>query len=731
MPELLWNSAVSAVYSKSFRPLTSFLRSASEGKDNDEANSKTYTTYRGTMRRIFGLNRPSFLSTIQANNGLSQTVAVLQGRSTSGPPGLGNWDNSCYQNSVIQGLASLPSFSDFLQSSNLAQAAGSTQAALVSIISKLNDPGNAGSMLWIPVELKNMSSWQQQDAQEYFSKILDAVEKEAASFERHDPIFRGLSSLSKPSLQPIGSSSTSEESRKYPIEEKLALDSSSNIGHLSEEVQSAIMRNPLEGLLAQRVGCLQCGHVEGLSLIPFNCLTVPLGKQWMYDVRTCLDEYTALETINDVECVRCTLLERKLKLESLLNQIIETNRDRLQSPAPIVTEALRVSVEEQLQVVNEVLNDNDYSDNMVFKRCQIPTRSKISTAKSRQAVIARAPKSLVIHINRSVFDESTGFLSKNFAAVRFPLRFSFASWCLGSSSATNGDGSDIEHWNTDPARSLLPNDEADDDTAREEIYKLCAVLTHHGRHENGHYICYRKYRTRQKTSSEEEGDSEESWWRFSDEDVSRVSEEDVLSQDGAFMLFYEKAEMFRIDPRDNEQTSGAADSKENLATEMEIQTEQPTMDNDATAMLKDDEGDIMRSRSSVPAGSTLALPSIGAEEEVPGTTTGKLDYKSTATEVQSMTDTNSALDCSLENASNSSIVTAVADNLANSTFTNMDEPIDLDPQLLYVQPQRDNAQKENHNYASAMRTATPRNSRGSMSRSKTGIEQVSSMVISH
>ncbi|KAI4214134.1 MAG: hypothetical protein LQ351_003219 [Letrouitia transgressa] len=678
------------------------------------------------MRRIFGPNQYTSLSPIQVTKSLSQTVVGLQARSVSGPPGLGNWDNSCYQNSIIQGLASLPSFSDFLQSSSLAQAAGSTNAALLGIIGKLNDPGNAGSMLWIPTELKNMSSWQQQDAQEYFSKILDVVEKEAVSFERHDPVFRGLSSLSKRSLQPIKSSPTYEESKEHPKEEKLALDFSRDISHLSKELPPAMMRNPLEGLLAQRVGCLQCGHVEGLSLIPFNCLTVPLGKQWMYDVRTCLDDYTALETINDVECVRCTLLERRLKLKLLLSQIIETNSDELQSPAPIVTEALRLSVEEQLQVVNEVLNDDDYTDNMIFKKCQIPTRGKISTAKSRQAVIARAPKSLVIHINRSIFDESTGFLSKNFAAVRFPLRLNLASWCLGSSSATDGDGSDIQHWNTDPATSLLPNDEVDDETASEEFYELCAVLTHHGRHENGHYICYRKYRTRSETSSAEEDEFEESWWRFSDEDVSRVSEEDILSQDGAFMLFYEKAEISRTD-----HLLKATTLKEELASGSEIQTEQPAMDDDAKTTPKTDEGSIERSCSSVAVEPTVTLRSVDSEEEAPSTATGKLDCKSSTTEVQSTTDINSALEGSFGNARTPTLVTAVADSLANSTFTNLDEPVNLDPQLLYIQPQRDSAQKEKHNYTSAMRTATPRNSRGSMSRSKAGMEQVSSMVTSH
>ena len=62
-------------------------------------------------------------------------------------------------------------------------------------------------------------------------------------------------------------------------------------------------------------------------------------------------------------------------------------------------------------------------------------------------------------------------------------------------------------------------------------YTLQAVITHYGRHENGHYICYRKT------------PGSDQWWRISDEDVWKVSEAEVKAQGGVFMLFYELAVM--------------------------------------------------------------------------------------------------------------------------------------------------------------------------------------------
>lgn len=550
MSELLWNSAVYATPAKAISTLEHALLPSTSDELGDDAGPPESTTHAQkseTMKKLLGLDGTGMLSKVQRAGKIPAVSSLLKSASNNSPPGLGNWDNSCYQNSVIQGLASLPSFAAFLNRSSPDITSGSTKAALGDIIKKLKHKSSLGTMFWTPAQLKSMSSWQQQDAQEYFSKLMDEVEKETARNNVGKNTHNGLASIRELLVDRTeGSSDILQETEK---KHSLSSELLSNMSKLPRELQSIIAKNPFEGLLAQRVGCLKCGFVEGLSLIPFNCLTLPLGKHFFYDVRSCLDEYTALEPINGVDCAKCTLLQNKLQLEKLQSQFLdETGRD-LESSAPLVTEALKASVEERLGTVNDALENKDFSDNTILKKCQISQKSKVTSTKTRQAVIARTPKSLAIHINRSVFDEMTGMLSKNHAQVRFPMRFSLASWCLGGRPGKDGDGDIIENWNTIPSESMLEGDVTSDGTSDSEVYELRAALTHYGRHENGHYICYRRHETSTTTDNNDLQAKSESWWRFSDEDVSPVSEDNVLAQGGVFMLFYEKVDEPPIVPK--------------------------------------------------------------------------------------------------------------------------------------------------------------------------------------
>jgi ubiquitin carboxyl-terminal hydrolase 1 len=195
-----------------------------------------------------------------------------------------------------------------------------------------------------------------------------------------------------------------------------------------------------------------------------------------------------------------------------------------------------------LKVIQEALDEEDFSEATLSSKCHIPARNRVSSTKSRQAVIARAPKSLVIHMNRSVFDERTGVLRKNYADVRFPKILDLDEWCLGTRPANEA----VENWGIDPAESMIPRP----GTSLEALnrrYELRAVITHYGRHENGHYICYRKYSVESFPAPVPEAvvaadgskRKSERWFRLSDEDVRMVSESNVLSQGGVFMLFYE------------------------------------------------------------------------------------------------------------------------------------------------------------------------------------------------
>jgi ubiquitin carboxyl-terminal hydrolase 1 len=350
-----------------------------------------------------------------------------------------------------------------------------------------------------------MSSWQQQDAQEYYSKILDEIDKEIAGLTKIQAVTKSF----RPEL--MLSQFGQQRSTLRTV----------------ENTPTSGLRNPLEGLLAQRVGCTQCGYSEGLSMIPFNCLTVPLGKAFSYDVSDCLNEYTKLETIPGVECGKCTLLKTQRLLKLLLEKSESSQQD----------DTKRNTIAARHQAVTEALEDDDYEERTLTQKCHLPRQSRMNTNKSRQAVIARPPQSLVVHVNRSLFDERTGDLKKNYAEVHFPKSLDLGPWCLGS--VGNTTDKDCEEWLLNPTESMIAGTETQS-KLRGPLYELRAVITHYGRHENGHYICYRKHPFIE--DSKDGSSVKEQWWRLSDDDVSKVTEDDVLSQSGVFMLFYDCVE---------------------------------------------------------------------------------------------------------------------------------------------------------------------------------------------
>lgn len=504
---------------------------------------------------------------------LSKTFSGPRGKSDQ-PAGLGNWDNSCFQNSILQGLASLKHLPRYLSGANgsgqpPAVDKTTTAGTLWSFIAELNDTSNNGKTLYTPSVLKNMSTIQQQDAQEYFSRLVDQIDKD-------------IEKAAKAACRQAGFETDLNK------DDTAASQHSDDSGYQSLPMPSmagselVTLRNPLEGLSAQRVACMSCGYSEGLSMIPFNCLTlnfeVGIGH---YDLFELLDNLVRLEPIQGVECVKCTLLEYRKGLQRLSKTV----------PAAAT----------RLHAIEEVLEDEEFDDK-ILKKLKIPDSQKVSSTKTKQVVIGRPPPSLVMHMNRSVFDPSTFSSYKNLAAVEFPKTLDLGPWCIGSAEgksaasaavATKPQGGDFtetacdeERWLLDARASMVAGD-AHPSKISGPIYELRAVVTHYGRHENGHYVCYKRGNTGlddiDKADDEaedldpppnlvgdntpdevdaanddgsaaeeanppteemgEQGPSDEDpsskWWRLSDETVYEVKEEQVLQQGGVFMLFYD------------------------------------------------------------------------------------------------------------------------------------------------------------------------------------------------
>ncbi|KAI0490608.1 hypothetical protein F4859DRAFT_458541 [Xylaria cf. heliscus] len=523
--------------------------------------SSSYATKNDLLRRILSMDSPKGIikAVAHARKSISSLSNIKPKQTTHQPPGLGNYDNSCFQNSILQSLSSLKPLPAYLASAlEDAEALSddrdsSSVATLRDLLSKLTDSQNNGVTLWTPKRLKSLDTWQQQDAQEYYSKILDEIDKEVTKV--------AVSQSRSPGLEATGIRDDTVESQHS---DDSGYQSLSTLGKPTSEARTT--KNPLEGLIAQRVACVQCGYSVGLSMIPFNCITLNLGvDQGAHDLYERLDSYTTLESIQGVECAKCTLL----KIQRLWNIVLARNREDGQTEEDLREPLAR------LRAVEEALEEDAFEEETLQNKCKIPKQHRVSSTKTKQMVIGRPPSSLAIHINRSVFDENTGQMFKNLAAVRFPSTLDLGPWCLGSAGPHNSTGGDAgctqtaqdveERWSSDPKSSMVSGD-LNPSKISGPIYELRAVITHQGRHENGHYVCYRKHpgqtvtdedNANEKNMSQiddqdkydpegeldsegpDDTDKNSKWWRFSDETVWEVDEESVLAQGGVFMLFYD------------------------------------------------------------------------------------------------------------------------------------------------------------------------------------------------
>lgn len=567
--QLMWDALVSVIPARLLYAIDRLVNPPLFPIPMLKTQSSTHAAKSDVLRRILRVDRAGgFMSSVSqaGRKGFgSLTQAALGGKAAAErPPGLGNYDNSCYQNSILQGLASLRTLPSYLDTPSLARGSdlppARTTDALRKLLAELGGSSSNGKTLWTPAVLKNMDTWQQQDAQEYYSKLLDEVGKEMAKVARV-----------------LGASTGFE--RDWARDEASDSQHSGDSGYQSASSPPRALpdillaRNPLDGLIAQRVACVACGHCEGLTMIPFNCLTLNLGNLPEHDLYERLDYYTRVEPIQGVECPKCTLLCMLKGLKTLAERT---------GGFPELNDRLRL--------LKEVLEEDAYDFETLSKKCNIPKNQRVSSTKTKQTVIARAPQSLVFHMNRSLFDERTGASLKNSVPVRFPMLLDFGPWCLGSAadqSKTNDAGGTAaanyyEHWSLDPESSMVAASRLPCKISG-PIYELRAVVTHYGRHENGHYVCYRKHPVPPRPATNEEddlaakppnlaseeddiaaeetslGDDGESadrqpdcadvadkprsqWWRLSDQDVAKVDEQTVLGQGGVFMLFYDRVD---------------------------------------------------------------------------------------------------------------------------------------------------------------------------------------------
>jgi ubiquitin C-terminal hydrolase len=329
--------------------------------------------------------------------------------------------------------------------------------------------------------------------------------------------------------------------------------------HIMMTTISSITPSPFCGWLGSTLQCRICKHIRPIQnaaffdipVVPTTVLASSGRRSYAGTpqkpesapsppcrLEECLERFTNVERVQDVECRCCTLRNLIEKLEEdvdFLRGAVEALhakskrnehnkedeqgfylRDELERTERRLNDARQINPDDDARVDAFLLSDP--SDSLEgISESQETKMERVDALKC--LLLTRLPSILCIHVQRRYYDPHYNRLSKTAQHVIFPEVLDAGPYC-----AYGGRVSPTFQWaGTSPRQKFTSNTNS---TPSPIHYRLMSAIEHQGGAFSGHYVCYRRS---QMTGR---------WLFISDDSIKEVDWQKVC-QCQAYMLFYE------------------------------------------------------------------------------------------------------------------------------------------------------------------------------------------------